>query len=203
MEPLTTEQHNETQGTTPTFKLSALALSAREESRLNGNYITIKCSLGKEPRNITEQALCDTVATGFAFIDEAFAREYNFPKFELRIPCAVDVIDGRPITGGDITHVVNVPLCINDHLEELPAFVKTLGNYKLFLGIHWMRQHDVTIDFAANSLNFKSECCSNSCFTTSTKVTSTLPAQPHSLISVHALLATTYWRIVTAHGRAR
>ena len=81
-EPFTTEQQDEPQTTTLTLTLSALALSAMEESRLDGNHIVIRCSLGKEPHDITEQALCDTGATGFAFIDEAIARQHNFPKFE-------------------------------------------------------------------------------------------------------------------------
>ena len=178
-------------GVTPTLRLSALALSAREESRLDGTHIVIRCSLDKEPR-ITELAMCDTGATGFAFINEAFARQHNFPKFEVRIPRAVDVIDGTPISGGDITHIVKVPMHISDHQEDLPAFITTLGHYKLILGIPWMRDHDVTIDFAANTVDFKSEFCRRSCLIAPTTVTSTLPAHPDSPISVHALSATSY-----------
>ena len=163
---------------------------------MDGNHIVIKCSLGKEPHDIIEQALCDTGTTGFAFIDEAFARQHNFPKFDLGISRAVDVINGRPIPGGDITHLVKVPLRIGNHLEELPAFVTTLGHYKLVLAIPWMRQHNVTIDFAANSLDFKSEFCNHSCLTAPTKVTSTLPAHPDSRVSVHALSATSFRRIL-------
>ena len=57
-----------------------------------------------------ELALCDSGATGLAFIDDAFARQHNIPKLELRIPRAVDVTDSRPISDGDITHIVKIPL---------------------------------------------------------------------------------------------
>ena len=100
------------------------------------------------------------------------------------------MIDGRPIGGRDITHIVKVPLRIGDHQEDLLAFITTLGHYKLVLEILWMRYHDMTIDFVANTVDFKSEVCRRSCLIVPTTVTSTHPAHPHSAISVHALLAT-------------
>ena len=129
------EQDNEQQATVLTLKLSVLALTAREESRLEGNHIVIKCSIGTEPYDLTAQALCDTGATGFAFIDGAFAKHHNLPKFKLRTLRALDVIEGRPITSEDITHIVKVPLRIGAHQEELPVFITTLGHYKLVLGV--------------------------------------------------------------------
>ena len=102
---------------------------------MEGNHIVINWSIGTEPHYITEQALCDTGATGFAFIDKAFTRHHNLPKFELQTPRVMDVIDGRPITGRDITYIVKVPLRIGAHQEELPPFIATLGHYKLVLGI--------------------------------------------------------------------
>ena len=108
----------------------------------------------------------------------------------------MDVIDGRPITGGDVTHLVKVPLRIGNHLDELPAFITTLGHYKLVLRISWMRHHDVSIDFAANSLNFKLDFCNKSCLTSPTKVTSTLLAYTEDPVPVLALSATSYRRIL-------
>ena len=163
---------------------------------MEGNHIVIKCCIGQELHGTMEPALCDTGATGFAFIDEAFTQQHNFPKFELGIPRAMEMIVGRPVSGGDITHIVKVPLRIGNHLEELPAFITTLGHYKLVLGIPWMRYHDVSIDYAANSLDFRSELYKKSCLTSPTKVISTLPAHPDSPIPVYALSAISYQSIL-------
>ena len=59
-----------------------------------------------------------------------------------------------------------------------------------------MRYHNVSIDVAANSLDFRSELCKKSCLTGPTKVTSTLPAHPDSPIQVHAPSAISYRRIL-------
>ena len=112
-------------------------MSAAEESKLHGIYIVVECSLSRHDL-IIETALCDTGATGYAFIDENFARQHNFPKYELRALRHLDVIDRRPMAPGDITHMVKVFSKIGNHEEEQPAFITTLGHYKLLLGIPWM-----------------------------------------------------------------
>ena len=126
-------------------------MAAAEESKLDGNHIVVKCSL-KSHNPIIESAPCDTGATGYAFIDENFARQHNLPKYKLRTPRPLDVIDGRPIASGDVTHMVKVFVKIGNHEEELPAFITTLDHYKLLLGIPWMQDHKLKLDFAENSL---------------------------------------------------
>ena len=146
-------------------------MSAEEEFKLDGNHILVKCSLRKHDP-IIETALCDTGATGYAFMDENFARQPNLPKYELRTPGPLDVIDGRPIASGDVTYMVKVFVKIGNHEEELPAFLTTLGRYKLVLGIPWMRDHDVKFDFAENLLEFTADKCHITCMKTTTKACS-------------------------------
>ena len=135
------------------LKLSRVTMSAAEESRLDGNRIVLKCCLRKH-NSIIETALCDTGATGNASMDENFARQYNLPKYELRTPGPLDVIDGRPIASGDVTHMVEVFVKIGNHEEQLPAFLTIFKHYKLVRRIPWMGDHDVKLDFTENSLNF-------------------------------------------------
>ena len=68
-------------------------MSGAEESKLDGNHIVVKCAVRRH-NPIIETALCDTGATGYAFIDENFARRHNLPRYELRTPRALHVIDG-------------------------------------------------------------------------------------------------------------
>jgi hypothetical protein len=78
----------------------------------------------------------------------------------LRTPRTLEVIDGRQISSGAITHVVRFALAIGEHVEELTAFVTKLGHYALVLGIPWLKKHDVTVRFASNTVIFDSpQCC--------------------------------------------
>ena len=149
-------------------------MSAAEKSKLDGNHIVVKCSLRKY-NPIFQTALCDTDATRYAFIDDYFAHQHNLPKHELRTPRPLDVIDGRRIASGDVTHIVKVFIKIRNHEEELPPFMTTLGHYNLVLAIPWMRDHDVKLDFAQNSQEFTADKCHTTCMKVPPKVYGELP----------------------------
>ena len=99
-------------------------MSAAVESKLDGNHIVVRWFLRKHDP-IIETALCDTGATRYAFIDDNFPCQNNLPKHELRTPRPLDVIDGRPIASGDVTHMVKVFVKIGNHEEELPPLYTT------------------------------------------------------------------------------
>ena len=53
------------------------------------------------------------------FIDITFAKQYSIPLIKLVQPIEVEVVDGRPISSGLITHqTVSLALRIGDHLEN-------------------------------------------------------------------------------------
>lgn len=83
--------------------------------------------------------------------------------YSLKIPRALEVIDGREISSGDITHITMVPMIIDGHREELPSFVTKLGHYPLVLGIPWLRFHGVTVSFGSDRISFDSPSCINRC----------------------------------------
>src|SRR6266705_681795 len=99
------------------LKVSAKALAAAalgpgvvlDESQLEGNHLVVDCTI--EDR-ISSHALIDCGASGFAFVDEQFVSQHNLPRYQLRMPHALQVIDGRPISSGDIVDLVRVSLDI-------------------------------------------------------------------------------------------
>jgi hypothetical protein len=59
-------------------------------------------------------------------MNEAFACQYNFPYDQLKIAKIVKVIDGHPISSGNITEYVEVQYTIADHQETLTAYLTSL-----------------------------------------------------------------------------
>ena len=59
------------------LRVSAISLMEVEltEDQLDGKYIVISCSLSFGDIRVQTHALIDCGATGFAFIDEGFARQ--------------------------------------------------------------------------------------------------------------------------------
>ena len=92
-------------------------------------------------------------------MDEDFARCHQFPVIPLQKPRALEVIDGKPIASGMITHPIRAKLQIRHHMEDAFFFISRLCHYPLVLGILWLWHHDVNIRFILNKLTFDSEWC--------------------------------------------
>jgi hypothetical protein len=127
-----------------------------EERLLEEGHLVLECSLNK---TVSTHALIDCGATGLAFIDEDFAHQNCLELIPLREPRSLEVIDGRPISSGAITHAARFSCSIGDHGDELVAFVTKMDHYSLVLGIPWMRKHDVNIRFASDTVIFDSPSC--------------------------------------------
>ena len=130
---------------------------------MEGDHLVVACQLARDSSSVvSSHALIDNGTTGFAFMDEDFARCHQFPLIPLKKPRTVEVIDGRPIASGMITHLVHAKRQIRHHVEDAFFFVIRLGHYPLVLGIPWLRHHDVNIRFIRNKLTFDSErCCAH------------------------------------------
>jgi hypothetical protein len=108
---------------------------------------------------IDTHALVDCGCSGLSFMNEAFTCQYNFPRYQLKNPKTVEVIDGYPISSGDITEYVEIQYTIGDHHKTLTAYLTSLGHYPLVLGIPWLNKHDVAINLAKNDIQFSSRGC--------------------------------------------
>jgi len=130
---------------------------------MEGKHLVVLCKISFGNRTVATHSLIDCGATGIAFIDEDFARHHQLPLTPLQYPRSLEVINGRPISSGDITHVANTHLAILEHQETLPMFVTKLGHYPVVLGIPWLELHDVAIRFSSRTLTFGSQYCTSHC----------------------------------------
>jgi hypothetical protein len=124
---------------------------------MEGKHLVITCSLTVNNQEIPTHALIDCRATGIPFMDQDFAHHHLISLQELKEKTHVEVIDGRPIESGDITHIAKVGLKIQKHKEQLPVFITKLGHCPIVLGIPWLRLHDVAIRFGSNTVTFGSQ----------------------------------------------
>ena len=106
-----------------------------KEELLDENHIVISIQIQDESSLISTHALVDCKATGFAFIDEEFTRNYNFPLFKLKKPRCLEVIDRRPIESSLITYITKLKMTIAGHQEKILLFVTKLGHYSIVLGL--------------------------------------------------------------------
>jgi hypothetical protein len=139
--------------------VSASSLSKKQESELDGNHLIVPCTLSDHNLRIDTHALIDCGCTGYSFMNDEFACQHNFPHYQLTTPKTVEVIDGRPISSGDITEYVQIDCTISNHHEQLVAYVASIGHYPLVLRIPWLKKHDVSINFPKMDIQFPSPNC--------------------------------------------
>jgi hypothetical protein len=102
----------------------------------------------------------------------------------------VEVIDGRSIESGDITHIGKVGMKIQECREQLPMFITKLGHYPIVLGIPWLRLHDVAVRFASNTVTFGSQYCITHCHDTSVMVQGVTEEPPEPVYQVKKIFET-------------
>ena len=174
---------------TGNLEISVVSLTEVEltEDQLDGKHIVISCLLSFGDIRVQTYALIDCGATGYTFVDEEFTRQYQIPQFQHKKPRTVEVIDGRPIASGDITHLAKATFSIQEHHENLLMFITALGHYPIVLGIPWRRQHDVGIRFASDLITFGLEYCLAHCTELPTTIkamqtgSSPMPPSPSTL----------------------
>jgi len=147
------------------FGISRLSVSKVEvnERSMEGKHFVITCSFTVNDQGIPTHSVIECGAPGIAFLDQDFARHHQIPLQELNEKWQVEVIDGRRIESGDITHDATVGVLIQDHKEQLPMFVTKLGQYPVVLGMPWLQLHDVAVRFASNTDTFGSHYCMTGC----------------------------------------
>jgi hypothetical protein len=148
---------------------------------MDGKHLVMTCDLAFNHKKIPTHTLIDCGATGYAFVDQAFATHHKLPLRPLTTPWVLKVIDGWKISSGDITHLMEVCLDIQGHHEKLPMFVTKLGRYPIVLGIPWLKQHDVVICFASNLVTFGSQHCLAYCIDRAVTVRGTSEEPPDVL----------------------
>jgi hypothetical protein len=115
--------------------------------------------LSNHDLRIDTHALIDCGCTGFSFMNDEFAYQHNFPSYKLKNPKSVEVIDGWPISSGDITEYVYIDYTIGDYHEKPIAYVASISHYHLILRIPWLKKHDVSINFPKMDIQFPSPKC--------------------------------------------
>ncbi len=133
--------------------------------------MVISCVLRHAQSRIPALTLIDCGASAYAFIDKTFAQQHNFPQHQLKYPRRLQGFDGQPALTGNITHVVETTMAIDNHIERLFLFVTGLKHYPIVLGHPWLRRHAVDANFGSNTLTMSSPFCLSHCCPSPVKIT--------------------------------
>ena len=107
-------------------------------------YFTINMWLG--PKNHKVSALLDSGASA-CFIDEDFVKKQEISLVKKSKSVHVEVIDGRQLSSGDVTHeIVPLEVIIKDHISIVIFNVIRSPSNLVILGLSWLEKYNLYID---------------------------------------------------------
>jgi hypothetical protein len=114
------------------------------------------------PEDIPQvSTLVDSGATS-SFIDQTFVAQHNIPVVKKSTPVLVEVIDGRTIASGAITHETTpLELCIGKHMEKIIFNIISTPHHPIILGLPWLEAHNPIIDWRSRTLTFSAQRCTS------------------------------------------
>ena len=94
-----------------------MALTAED---VGSDHLVLPIVLNSSTTSVQTYALADSGGSAIAFMDGRFAALHQFPLIPLGWPLILNVVDGRTIASGQITHYVEVPMRMAIHVELIP-----------------------------------------------------------------------------------
>jgi hypothetical protein len=112
------------------------------------------------PEDIPQvSTLVDSGATS-SFIDQTFVTQHNIHVVKKSTSIPVEVIDGRTIASGAITHETTpLELCIDKHTEKIVLNIISTPHHPIILGLPWLEAHNPIIDWRSRTLTFSAQRC--------------------------------------------
>jgi hypothetical protein len=100
------------------------------------------------PEDIPQvSALVDSGATS-SFIDQTFVTQHNIPVVKKLTLVPVEVIGGRTIAYGAITHKTTpLELYIGKYTEKIVLNIISTPHHPIILGLPWLQAHNPIIDW--------------------------------------------------------
>ncbi len=87
----------------------------------------------------------DSGATS-SFIDQTFVVQHNIPVIKKSTFVPVEVIDGRTIASGAITHETTpLELCIGKHTEKIVLNIISTPHHPIILGLPWLEHTTLSL----------------------------------------------------------
>ena len=99
-------------------------------------------------KRVTTQALVDSGASA-CFMDAEYARQHQVEAIPRHHPIKLEVIDGRDIASGIVTHEsMPIPTLVTSQLSSIVKYnIVSCPSYPIILGIPWLALHNPIIDW--------------------------------------------------------
>ena len=95
----------------------------------------ISCILRQAQYRIPALTLVNSEASVYAFIDKSFMQHHDLFLHPLTCPHCLCEFNGQSALTGEITHIAETILALENHVKKLFLYVTDLNQYLIVLGL--------------------------------------------------------------------
>lgn len=124
--------------------------------------LSISCPLLPSPALVDTHTMVDS-STSCCFIHPRFVAEQWIPMICKRHPMKLCTIDNSEIRSGLIMDKVHLQATIGNHMEALMLDVANIGDDNIILGVSWLQDYNLDINWGRSMVVFRSDHCQEKC----------------------------------------
>ncbi len=121
------------------------------------------CILRQAQSRVLALALIDSEVSAYVFMNKFFAQQHHLFLHQLTHSCRLQEFDDQVALIDDITHVVEITMILDEHIERLFFYVTELSQYLIIMSLSWLRHHVIDVNFEHNILILSFFFCLNHC----------------------------------------
>ena len=96
-------------------------------------------------------------------MNKFFTQQHHFLLHQLTHYCRLQEFDDQVTLINDITHVVEITMILDEHIERLFFYVIELSQYFIVINLSWLCHHVIDVNFEHNILILSFFFCFNHC----------------------------------------
>ncbi len=118
-----------------------------------------------------ETQLDDQSISAYVFMNKFFAQQHHLLLHQLIHSRRLQEFDDQVTLIDDITHVVEITMILDEHIEKLFFYVIELSQYLIIMSLSWLHHHVIDVNFKHNILILSFFFCLNHCCSFFVKIT--------------------------------
>ncbi len=103
-------------------------------------------------------------------MNKFFTQQHHFLLHQLTHSCRLQEFDDQVALINDITHVVEITMILDEHIERLFFYVIELSQYFIIMNLSWLCHHVIDVNFEHNILILSFFFCLNHCCSSLIKI---------------------------------
>ncbi len=128
------------------------------------------CILHQAQSKVLTLVLNDSEVFAYVFMNKFFTQQHHLFLHQLTHSCRLREFDDQVALIDDITHVVEITMILNEHIERLFFYITELSQYFIIMNLSWLCHHVIDVNFEHNILILSFFFCLNHCYQTFIKI---------------------------------